>query len=342
MFDPDAFARAHGTPPARGVLRSRPEDFVVDELPLVEPSGAGEHVLLHVQKRNTNTDWLARRLARFAGVRPVDVGYAGLKDRQALTTQWFSVRLAGRPEPDWAALELPDVSVLEHARHGRKLQRGALRGNRFTITLRSLAGDREAIEARLHAIAERGVPNYFGPQRFGHGAGNVEEAVAMLVEGRRVRDRHRRGLYLSAARAWLFNQVLAARVQAGTWDQALAGDVMILDGRRSHFSVDVPDETIAARLAQFDIHPSGPLWGAGERPVDAEALTIEDAALAGYAPWCDGLAKAGLKQERRALRLRVDDLTWTVPEPDTLQLSFALTAGAYATAVLREIVRGEG
>jgi len=341
VFDPDVFARVHGAPPATGVLRSRPEDFVVDELPLVEPSGAGEHVLLHVQKRNTNTDWLARQLARFAGVRPVDVGYAGLKDRQALTTQWFSVRLAGRPEPDWAALNLPDVSVLDHALHGRKLQRGALRGNRFTLTLRSVAGEREAIVTRLRAVAERGVPNYFGPQRFGHGGRNVDEAVAMLVEGRRVRDRHRRGLYLSAARAWLFNRVLDARVAAANWDRAVAGDVMILDGRRSHFSIDAPDETIAARLAGFDIHPSGPLWGTGERAVAAEALAIEDAALAGYEAWCEALAKAGLKQERRALRLRVNDLTWTFPEPGTLQLSFALTAGAYATAVLREIVSGE-
>ena len=341
MYDPETFARAHGAPPARGMLRSRPEDFVVDELALVEPSGEGEHVLLHIRKRDTNTDWLARQLARFAGVRPVDVGYAGLKDRRAVTSQWFSVRLAGRAEPDWAALDLPEVAVLSHARHGRKLQRGALRGNRFTLTVRELTGEREAIDARLRAIAERGVPNYFGEQRFGRGGANLDAAAAMLVEGRRVRDRHRRGLYLSAARAWLFNQTLAARVTAGTWDTAVSGDVMILDGRRSHFRLDEADEAIAARLAAFDIHPSGPLWGAGERPVEAEALAVEDAVLAGWEPWCEGLAKAGLKQERRALRLRVQDLTWTSPEPDTLQLSFALTAGAYATAVLREIVRCE-
>ena len=341
MYEPEAFARAHGEPPARGVLRSCPEDFAVDELPLVEPGGEGEHVLLHIRKRDTNTDWLARQLARFAGVRPVDVGYAGLKDRRAVTTQWFSVRLAGRPEPDWNALALAGVAVLEHGRHHRKLQRGALRGNRFTLTVRSLAGERDAIDARLRAIAECGVPNYFGEQRFGRGGANLDEAAAMLVEGRRVRDRHRRGLYLSAARAWLFNQVLAARVTAGTWDRAVAGDVMMLDGRRSHFRLDEADPSIAARLAQFDIHPSGPLWGAGERPVGVEALAIEDAALAGWEPWCQGLAKAGLKHERRALRLRVADLTWTYPEPDTLRLSFALTAGAYATAVLREIVRRE-
>ncbi|MEJ2436346.1 MAG: tRNA pseudouridine(13) synthase TruD, partial [Pseudolabrys sp.] len=253
-------------------------------------------------------------------------------------TQWFSVRLAGRPEPNWHALDVPEVQVLSHCRHARKLQRGALRANRFIISIRSLSGDIKELEQRLRAITEHGVPNYFGPQRFGHDAHNLHEANAMLVDGRRVRDRHRRGLYLSAARAWLFNRVLAARVQAGLWERATAGDVMILDGRRSHFSIDAPDETIIQRLREFDIHPSGPLWGAGERLVTGEARAIEDAALAGHEAWCEGLARAGLKQERRALRLRVGELAWDFPEPGVVRLSFTLTAGAYATAVLREIV----
>lgn len=338
MYDPEAFAYAYGSPPVTGELRACPEDFIVDEMLGFEASGEGEHVLLQVRKRNTNTDWLARQIARLAGVRPVDVGYAGLKDRRAVTTQWFSVRLAGRPEPDWDALGLPEVVVLSHCRHARKLQRGALRGNRFTIMVRALNGDIATLEARLRAIAARGVPNYFGPQRFGHGGRNLDDALAMLVEGRRVRDRHRRSLYLSAARSWLFNHVLAARVTTDRWDRPIEGDVMILDGRRSHFSIEQPDEVITQRVEAFDIHPSGPLWGKGQRAVAHEARELEDAALAEYQSWCEGLAGTGLEQERRALRLRVGDLEWDFPQPDVLQLSFALTSGAYATAVLREIV----
>lgn len=327
---------AHGGPPLRGVLRASPEDFVVEEILGYDADGAGEHVLLWVEKRGANTDWVARELARFAGVPPLAVGYAGLKDRHAVTRQTFSVQLAGRAEPDWSAFPHAEVRVLAATRHARKLKRGALRGNRFVLTLRALRGDRAAAEERLRQIAARGVPNYFGEQRFGRGGGNVEQARAMFA-GRRV-DRDKRGLLLSAARAHLFNELLALRVEQAAWDSPLDGEIWALAGSRSWFGPEAFDDALAARLAQGDIHPSGPLWGQGESPARGAAAALENAVVAAHPELAAGLVAARLEQERRALRLLPKDLRWSWPQEDVLELAFGLPAGAYATVIVREVL----
>ncbi|MDN5925146.1 MAG: tRNA pseudouridine(13) synthase TruD, partial [Xanthomonadales bacterium] len=224
---------AHGGAALSARLRTTPEDFRVDEILGYVASGEGEHVLLQVQKRGANTDWVARELARFAGVAPLAVGYAGQKDRHALTTQAFSVQLAGKPEPDWSQFPHAEVSVLSSTRHLRKIKRGALAGNRFELVLREVSGDHALAEQRLAAIAARGVPNYFGEQRFGRGGANVERALAMFA-GKRV-DRATRSMLVSAARSQIFNDVLAARVVDGSWDQALDGEIWSLAGSRSWF-----------------------------------------------------------------------------------------------------------
>lgn len=328
--------RAHGGPPARGRLRAAPEEFFVDEIPAFTPDGSGEHVLLHIEKRNTNTEWLARQIARFAGVKPMDVGFAGLKDRRAVTRQWFSVYLGNRPEPAWSALEGEELRLLEVARHGRKLRRGALRGNRFRIVVRDLGGDIAELERRLVACAARGVPNYFGEQRFGRDGGNLAAAAAMFA-GERVKDRHRRGLYLSAARSHLFNRVLARRVELGNWELPIDGDWLMLAGSHSVFHAERIDDELRARAAAFDLHPTGPLWGRGALPVSGEARALEEAVLAQWGAWRAGLEEAGLKQERRALRLPVTGLEWSFGD-GTLELAFSLPAGSYATAVLAELL----
>jgi len=219
--------RVLGQPDARGLIRSCPEDFRVDEELGFEADGEGEHLLIHLRKRNRNTDQVARQLARHAGVRARDVSYCGLKDRVAVTTQWFSIWLPGKPDPDWSSLEDDDVKILSQTRHRKKLPRGALRANRFTLVLRELEGDREALEKRLVRVLEQGVPNYFGEQRFGRGGSNLQAAQSMFA-GHRVKDRHLRGLYLSAARSFLFNEVLAARIAEGNWNQVLAGEALML------------------------------------------------------------------------------------------------------------------
>ncbi len=342
----DDLAFAGPPPEAAAMLRAEADDFVVEEDLGFEPGGAGQHVMLRVEKRGMNTQSVAGALARHAGVRSREVGYAGLKDRHARTIQWFSVDLAGRPEPDWAELaaELAGsrtaeegFTVLEAHRHGRKLRRGALRGNRFRLRLRGLTGERAAVEARLERVAAAGVPNYFGPQRFGRGGANLTCADALFA-GTVVRDRHRRGLYLSAARACLFNQVLSARVGDGSWQRLLPGEAVALTGSHSFFTAEEVDAALEARLAQGDVSPSGPLWGRGALPSQARAREVELQALAGSGARCDGLERAGLRQERRALVLRPEGLEWGF-EDDVLQLSFALPAGSYATAVVRELVR---
>ncbi|HVI54394.1 MAG TPA: tRNA pseudouridine(13) synthase TruD [Luteibacter sp.] len=326
---------AFGAPPLRGRLRSTPEDFFVEELLGYEADGAGEHAFLLVEKRGTNTEWAARELAKFAGIQPMNVGYAGMKDRHAVTRQVFTVHLPGKADPDWSALPSEDMKVLSAARHSRKIKRGALRGNRFVLVLREVEGDRAAAEERLAAIAERGVPNYFGEQRFGLGGNNVAQARQMFG-GRRV-DRDKRSILLSAARSHIFNGVLAERVGAGQWDTPMDGEIWSLEGSRSWFGPEAFNDTLAERLARFDIHPSGPLWGDGEPPSSGAVGELERMVAARDDDLAKGLAGARMDQERRSLRLLPRDLTWRWLDDGALEVSFGLPAGAYATTVLREV-----
>ena len=329
--------RAHGEPVATAALRTEAADFLVEEDLGFAPSGAGSHLLLRVRKTDANTAWVARELARIAGCRPRDVGYAGLKDRRAVAIQWFSV-----PRPRGAAdLVAPGgqgFEVLEVHPHQRKLPRGALAGNRFVIRLRVPAGEGAALAQRLaprlEVIAARGVPNYFGPQRFGRDGANLKRAAA--GDALRLASPER-GFVLSAARSLVFNALLGARVADGSWERVQTGDLAALDGRGSVFRVDAADEALAARSARLEIHPTGPLWGRGEPATAAEVLALEQRIAAQFAAECALCAAAGMDQERRALRLRVAELECQ-PEPDAVLLRFRLARGSFATAVLRELV----
>ena len=328
---------AFGAPLLNAAIRSVPEDFQVDELPAFEATGEGEHLLLDIRKRGANTVAVAKRLAQWAGLPEMAVSYAGQKDRHAVTTQRFSVHLPKRISPDIALLDSDEIQVVASTWHNRKLQRGALAGNRFRLVLRQVEGDASAIAARLDTIALRGIPNWFGEQRFGRDGGNVPAALEMFA-GRRVR-KDQRSMLLSAARSALFNRVLAARVEQGSWDHALEGEVWMLDGSRSVFGPEPFTAELVERLDRFDIHPSAPLWGAGELRSTAAALEVELQALADEQALAlrTGLEQAGLKQERRALRLRPALLQYQWPQPDVLEITFALPPGCYATAVLHEL-----
>jgi len=332
--------RAYGAPSLTARLRSTPEDFRVEEVLGYDADGKGEHALLWVEKRGANTDWVARELAKFAGVSPVAVGYAGLKDRHAVTRQTFSVQLAGKPDLDWSTFPHAEVKVLAATRHSRKLKRGALRGNRFILVLREVQGDREAAEQVLQQIAARGVPNYFGEQRFGREGGNVAQARAMFA-GRRV-ERDKRSFLLSAARSQIFNNVLAARVERDAWDTPLDGEIWSLAGSRSWFGPEPFSDVLAERLARADIHPSGPLWGQGEPPTVADVGALEREIAAASSDLAEGVAAARMDQERRPLRLLPRDLKWRWLDDSTLELAFELPAGAYATVVVRELATTEG
>lgn len=327
-----------------GVYKVHPEDFQVREcLPFVPgagPGGAsgegGEHVYLLVRKRGLNTLAVREALATYAGVPPQRVGYAGLKDRQALTWQWFSVHLPGAAEPDWTPLQSESLVIEAACRHPRKLQVGAHRGNAFRVVLRRLQGDLEALPGRMQWLAQRGFPNYFGEQRFGRDASNLArpEAFGPL---RRGRLSNRQKLQLSAFRSCLFNAVLARRVEQGSWDRALPGDLMNLDGSQSVFGPVSGAEDLAPRLVALDIHPTGPLPGADPSRCAAAARELEAQVLADYPELLAAIARSGASPARRALRARAENLQWKFLDSETLQLEFTLARGSYATALLREL-----
>ncbi|MEA3640109.1 MAG: tRNA pseudouridine(13) synthase TruD [Lamprobacter sp.] len=327
---------AFGGPRLSAQLRTEPADFIVDEILAFGPDGDGEHALLRIRKTSANTDWVARRIASLAGVSVKMVGYAGLKDRHAVTTQWFSVHLGNAPEPRWRLLAEDGIEVLEQHRHRRKLKRGSLAGNQFRIRLREIRGELDAAAVQLDLMATTGVPNYFGPQRFGRSEGNLLRAQALFAGVAQRASRHQRGLWLSAARSQLFNELLARRVERGDWTSALVGDRLQLRGSHSHFLVDSIDERISERLDAGDLIPTGPLFGDGEPLTDHLVRELEEQVAADYKDWLAGLVDAGLKQERRALRLDIEQLELEQLAPTEAIMTFTLPAGSYATSVLRE------
>ncbi len=339
MFDFTSYHYANNEPKLSGVIRTHFSDFKVDEKFAFEATGEGEHALLHIKKQDTNTDWLSRQISDLAGVRKLDVSYAGLKDRNAITTQWFSVWLPGKPDPDWSLLNSENVEILSTCRHNRKLRRGSLRGNQFTLIVRDIEGDASDLEQRMNTIQQDGVPNYFGDQRFGIDGKNLEKARVMFG-GKRVKDRFKRSIYLSAARSAMFNDVLSQRVEMNKWANGIPGDVMLLDNSRSYFLATDIDEKIVQRLKEHDIHPSGPLWGRGELLSKGDVAELESKLPNKFEVFDVGLKNARLDQERRSLRLSVKDLQWNYDTSNKiLELSFFLPAGGYATAVLREIIK---
>ena len=320
MSLPD-WARAFGAPLFAATIRATPQDFQVTEELGFEFTGDGEHDYLWIEKTGANTEWVSRQLARFADVPAKDVGYAGLKDRHAITRQWFSVPRWHAPQ--WYELEVEGVKLLDVQRHNKKLRRGAHKVNRFYIVLRGdgLHTHAEAIERRVQAIREQGVPNYFGEQRFGRDGNNVSLADAW-ASGKRL-PRHKRSIAISTARSFMFNDYLDTRVQAGTWNTILPGDKANLDGTGSVFDVEDVDEEIERRCREMDIHPTGELAG------DGSTGTNES--------WIASLGKARVEPGTRSLRLRVSELSYSIAE-DAIELSFTLGRGAFATSVLREMV----
>ena len=304
------WARALGEPLFTCRIRSTPDDFVVTEQLAIEFSGEGEHDWLWVEKRGANTTWVADQMAKHAGVSSRDVGYAGLKDRHAVTKQWFSVRRPSGEGTDWSSFAAEGVEISEQHRNHRKLKRGAHRGNTFQIALRGDGIDQfdAQLNERLQRIAEGGIPNYFGEQRFGRDGSNMELGQAVLA-GKRL-PRNKRSIGISALRSFEFNNELSTRVADGTWNRIMAGDTANLDGSRSVFAVDELTADLEQRCSEMDIHPCGTL---------------------------PALDKIGVKAAHRPLRMRVVEVGLQRRD-DVLWLEFQLPKGSFATTVLRELV----
>ena len=317
-------------------LKACPEDFVVEEVPLFEPSGEGGHTYVQVEKRLRTTDQVARWLARSANVSPRDVGYAGRKDRVAVTRQWFSVPGLA---PD-VALSLMDegVTVLAAVPHGHKLRTGALRGNRFSIRVTGVSPEGcETAATRLEELVARGMPNRFGTQRFGHGGDNAERARALLEPGARVRDRRRARFLISALQAEVFNEVLRQR----TVDTLIAGDVAVVCASGGLFVVRELDVD-QPRADAFEISPTGPIFGTRVTEPEAEAAALEARVFAECGVPEPGTLRPPrgirLRGTRRPLRIRPEDASCESAGEGALTLDFTLPAGSYATVLVEELL----
>ena len=365
-------------PLKQATYKAHATDFVVNEILPLDFTGEGEHLWLHIEKLGMNTAYLAKLLSEWAGIPLRDVGYSGLKDRHALTTQWFSLRIPKKqlPESEFAPVDIgvnESLTILAQQWHNKKLNRATHRANQFIITLRDVEfadlgitaseqdlssekSNKDAVEQHLAHISTTGVPNYFGPQRFGRNGNNVREALSLFARPapesrpqpkkskRKQAPREQNSMELSAARSLIFNEILAARVRDGSWNTGLAGEVFNLDGSGSIFASAAIDDTLQARLASADIHPTAVLWGVGNDKVSGPAAAIENDIVQKNPllhQLATGLEKRDIKAQRRALRLPIEELSWEWQDTDgelTLVLSFTLMTGSFATSVLSSLV----
>jgi tRNA pseudouridine13 synthase len=340
--DPLPFQTAD-LPGSGGTLRASPEDFRVDEVPAYLPAGSGPHLYLRVEKRGRTTRDVLRALARRLGVPDRDAGYAGLKDRDAVTTQWLSFPVARDPDP--ASLAEPGLTVLEASRHQNKLRPGHARANRFAVAVRG--GELARARGCAEALAARGLPNFFGPQRFGTEGRNAAMGRALLTgertpeAGRAARDRFLRRLCISAFQSELFNRWLSERMADGLLAAALAGDVMKKLDSGGLFTCEDP-ATDGERVARFEISPAGPMFGHKLREAAGEPLLREQRVLAAAGIGPADLARGGGEAEGTRRAARLPAAVELEPLEDGYRARFELPKGSYATVVMRELMKGEG
>lgn len=332
-----------------GVLRSTDEDFVVDEEPAYLPSGAGDHVFVRIEKRGLTTPQAVRAIAAALGVADRDLGAAGMKDRRAVTTQWLSLPPPIQPEAA-LALALDGIRVLEAARHPHKLRTGHVRGNRFRLRVRGLpAGEAPALARRAAAILEElsrapGAPNWYGEQRFGRDGDNAARGRELLSGARRPgRDRRMDRLMVSALQSELFNAWLVARLGDGLYRSALAGDVMHKRGGGLFDCADPPADE--PRVRAGEVVATGPMFGDRmRRPGEGTPAAAREAAIleaAGLAPDAFSRVRALAEGTRRDAAIPLAGAAATAADDGTLEVSFALPGGAYATAIMREVMKVE-
>jgi len=325
---------AHGFSLSSGDIKQVNSDFKVEEsLPEV-PSGEGEHLWVTIEKDGQNTAWVARQLANWASVGQRAVSYAGLKDRHALTEQTFSVHLPGKSSPAIDSLQIDGVRVVSSARHHRKLKTGQLIGNRFQIRVRNCSVNLDQIRQNWERICQQGVPNYFGPQRFGHGGQNVKKAVDWLVAGAKV-PRHNESIYLSSVRSYLFNQLLASRVVDGSWAALIDNDFAQFSEGKAGFYCESPEQNDIDRCNAGQLSPSASLPGLSKD----EFLSLdqrESKVLQDYSDILEALKVRKVMRHFRKLRVIPENPSFENVATDPV-FSFFLPAGSFATSVLREM-----
>ncbi len=339
----EEMAYAHTMPKGQAKFKTCTDDFIVRETLSFEPEGEGTHAYLYIEKTNTNTEWLARQLARFAGLEAKEIGYAGLKDRNAVTSQWFSINLELAEQVNWDDFHLDGVKILKKTHHRRKLKRGVIKYNSFEIVLRDIEHSSVVdLTQAVERIQRSGVPNYFAQQRFGYDYNNLTRAAKWFSGAIKIKKRADKSIILSAARSMIFNQMLSQRIHKQGWEGIMDGDIMMLSGSHSIFPITEISPDIQERFQQGDIHPTAALWGRGGLTSKNDLLQLEQSVADELSAWCAGLEKHALKQERRSARLFPEDLVIRFSDKDPMShvvLSFSLPTGSYATSVLREIIQ---
>ncbi len=336
------FPRAYPKPVSSGLIKQSPEDFIVEEALSFPFSGEGEHAYLKIRKTDQNTMWVVGVLAKHFGVKERDIGYAGLKDRRAVTSQWFSLLAKSATPEKIAAFTQPGIEIVDIQRHSGKLRKGAIKHNAFKLTVREFDADESKLHARVSDIISMGVPNYFDEQRFGRQRQNLAAATKLFngeLRGKLSPKKSKRRIYLSAARSWLFNLVVAERVHQNCWASGLNGDVFMLEGSKKFFHEENLSDDLVSRLKKNDIHPTAPLWGEGEIQTSSTAKELELGVLEDWKLWCQQLVDSRMKQQRRATRMLPQGFEYDYNKTKArLEVSFNLPAGCYATNLLREIV----
>lgn len=332
----------YGKPTTVGQYKQQYIDFVVKEDLGFDLTGEGEHVFVYLQKCDCNTIFVAEQLAKYVGISAKLVSYAGLKDRQAVTEQWFSLHMPGQETPDFSTFHLDGCQILKVTRHNKKLKIGALKGNYFTITLRELNAKTE-IESRLILIREHGVPNYFGEQRFGRDENNLTQALKWANGEISVKDRKKRSFYLSAARSAIFNDIVSKRIGLNLHQTVLDGDILQLDQRGSWF-IAQPQELaiLQQRLLQGEINITVPMVGDSLLGTKSIAFEFEQECLQNWSKFNDLFKKERIETARRSLLLRPQHLVWQWLNDSSIEMSFYLPSGSYATSVIRELIIGNG
>jgi len=321
-----------------GHVREVPEDFRVEEVPAYAPEGRGHHLFVRFEKTALTTPEAVRRIASALGVDPGEAGWAGLKDRNAVTTQWAS--FAGADAQVALSATVEGIRVLDAVPHGNKLRTGHLKANRFEVRIAGAAPGFDVARTILDRLERSGMPNYFGEQRFGHQGRNIGDARRWLIAGGRApRGRFERKLLVSVLQAMLFNDVLANRMRDGLFETAVAGDLLRKEETGGLFVTADLDEA-QSRTVAWEVSPTGPMFGDKMRWPEAEALAREEAVLSRWELQKTDLRRFAKYGEgtRRVLRVRPAEVDLT-REQDALRLRFVLPKGAFATMVLRELLR---
>ena len=324
-------------PKQTALLKAECADFMVKENLGYSMAGEGEFVAVRVRKTDANTLFVGEKLAQFAEISARNMSYAGLKDRRAVTEQWFSLQMPGKTTPDFGDFQQEGIEILEVTRHNRKIRTGSLDGNYFDILLRN-AIENDDLKVRLENLSKFGFPNYFTEQRFGRDGHNLTQALRWAKGEIQVKDRKKRSFYLSAARSEVFNLVVSERLKQGVANRVLPNDIVQLSGSHSWFVADEKEDlnVLQLRLEQGDLQLTAPLIGETAQP----ACSLENDIVQQHQDIVNLMKQERLKPARRPLLMKPKDFNWQFEETG-LRLKFYLPAGSYATALVRELVNIE-